>query len=78
MATTNQEPKTPEEIKAYYTDRYYYFCLCGWVANAPADEKAFATRYLRNVMLLLGYPAETKGWTDEQTQNYARNIVAMG
>jgi hypothetical protein len=29
-------------------------------------------------MIVLGYPAVTASWSDEQTINYAQNIVMIG
>jgi hypothetical protein len=30
------------------------------------------------MMVVIGYPADTASWNDEQTIRYAQNIVAMG
>lgn len=67
-----------EQIKKQYSDRYAYFFLCRYVSIATEADKANACRYLRNVMLVLGYPAETATWDDERTMMYAHNIVVMG
>lgn len=78
MQITTDNPQTPEEIKAFYSDRYNYFTLCVNVSKATASERDLAVWYLKNVMLTLGYPAEVKGWDVVKTTKYARNIVMMG
>lgn len=78
LKATTDNPQTPEEIKAFYADRYNYFNLCVNVAKAPAADRDLAVWYLKNVMLTLGYPDEVKGWDVVKATNYARNIVMMG
>lgn len=67
------------DIQKFKNDRYEYFSLCVYVSRAKGTEKqAIACQYLRDVMIALGYPSETKFWNDEQTSMYADNIVMMG
>jgi hypothetical protein len=67
-----------EQIKSQFSDRYAYFQLCRYVAIAEPSNQVLACRFLRKVMLVLGYPQETASWGDEQTLMYAQNIVVMG
>ena len=72
-------PTTPAEIKAEFADRSNYFAFMCAVAdskNTPV-QKAWCS-YARKVMIVMGYPSETATWSDEQTINYAQNIVMMG
>lgn len=72
-------PNTPETIRAEFADRYNYFSLCRMVAQtAGTKSEAPATRYLREAMVILGYPQETASWDDARTVGYAQNIVMMG
>jgi hypothetical protein len=70
---------TDSEIKAEFSDRANYFSLMVEVARCKNTryQKAWCN-YARNVMVVLGYPAVTATWSDDQTINYAQNIVAMG
>jgi hypothetical protein len=72
-------PTTPAEIKAEFADRSNYFAFMCAVAQSKDTpvQKAWCS-YARKVMVTIGYPAVTASWTDEQTINYAQNIVAMG
>jgi len=67
-----------EQIRNQYSDRYAYFHLCRYVAIAEPSNQVLACRFLRKVMLVLGYPQETASWSDEKTLMYAQNIVVMG
>lgn len=70
---------TNTEIEKFKTDRYHYFSLCVYVSRARGTEsEAIACRHLRDVMVALNYPYETKFWDDQQTLMYADNIVMMG
>jgi hypothetical protein len=69
---------TDEQIKSQFSDRYAYFMLCRYVAIAEPSNQDTACRFLRKVMLTLGYPQETASWDDERTLMYAHNIVVMG
>lgn len=67
------------EIEKFKTDRYYYFSLCVYVSRSRGTEsEAIACQHLRDVMIALNYPYETKFWDDERTLMYADNIVMMG
>ena len=70
---------TDSEIKAEFSDRANYFSLMLEVSRCKNTgyQKAWCN-YARNVMVVLGYPGETATWSDDQTINYAQNIVAMG
>jgi hypothetical protein len=77
--TTRSLPSTAAELKVEFADRANYFAFMVQVAqskNTP-DEKAWC-EYARKLMVVLGYPSETYTWSDEQTLNYAENIVAIG
>jgi len=70
---------TNTEIEKFKTDRYHYFSLCVYVSRARGTEsEAIACRHLRDVMVALNYPYETKFWDDQRTLMYADNIVVMG
>lgn len=70
---------TNTEIEKFKTDRYHYFSLCVYVSRARGTEsEAIACRHLRDVMVALNYPYETKFWDDQRTLMYADNIVMMG
>ena len=72
-------PQTEAEIRTEFTDRgNYFFLMCAVNDARGGAYQAAWCRYARRVMLTLGYPAETASWSDEQTINYAQNIVAMG
>ena len=67
------------DIQRFKDDRYHYFSLCVYVSRAKGtSDEAIACQHLRDVMIALGYPYETKFWDDAQTLAYAQNIVAMG
>jgi hypothetical protein len=67
------------DIQRFKEDRYYYFSLCVYVSRARGtSEEAIACQHLRDVMVALNYPYETKFWNDNQTLMYADNIVMMG
>jgi len=72
-------PTTPAEIKAEFSDRSNYFAFMCAVADSRGTpvQKAWCS-YARKVMVTLGYPEVTASWSDEQTINYAKNIVVMG
>jgi hypothetical protein len=72
-------PETDSEIKAEFSDRYNYFSFMTMVAQSKgrSSQKAVCA-YARRMMVVLGYPAETATWSDDQTINYAQNIVMMG
>jgi hypothetical protein len=78
LKATTENLQTPEEIKAFYSDRYNYFTLCRQVAFAIEADRAGAVWYLKNVMLVLGYPEELKSWSVDKAVTYAQNIVCMG
>lgn len=66
-------------IQKFKDDQYQYFSLCVYVSRSRGTEKqAIACVHLRDVMIGLGYPAETADWDDEQTLNYADGMVMMG
>jgi hypothetical protein len=70
---------TNTDIQKFKEDRYHYFSLCVYVSRARGTEsEAIACRHLRDVMVALNYPYETKFWDDQQTLMYADNIVVMG
>jgi hypothetical protein len=70
---------TNTEIQKFKEDRYHYFSLCVYVSGSRGkDEQAIACRHLRDVMVALDYPYESKFWDDSQTLMYADNIVMMG
>ena len=70
---------TNTEIEKFKSDRYHYFSLCVYVSRARGTKnEAIACQHLRDVMIALNYPYETKFWGDEQTLMYADNIVVMG
>ncbi len=70
---------TNTEIEKFKSDRYHYFSLCVYVSRARGtDSESIACQHLRDVMIALGYPNESKFWGDEQTLMYADNIVMMG
>lgn len=72
-------PNTTEAIRAEFADRYNYFCLCTMVAKtAGTKSEVPAARYLREAMIVLGYPQETSSWDDARTIGYAQNIVMIG
>lgn len=72
-------PQSDAEIRTEFSDRANYFSLMCAVNNARGGAyEAAWSRYARRVMVVLGYPAVTASWSDEQTINYAQNIVAMG
>ena len=67
------------DIQKFKEDRYHYFSLCVYVSRSRGtDEQAIACRHLRDVMVALNYPYETKFWDDQRTLMYAENIVMMG
>jgi hypothetical protein len=67
------------DIQKFKEDYYHYFSLCVYVSGSRGkDEQAIACRHLRDVMIALGYPYESKFWDDQQTLMYADNIVMMG
>ena len=72
-------PNTETEMRSEFADRGNYFVLMCAVSDSrgTADARAWAA-YARKVMLALGYPIVTASWSDEQTINYAQNIIAMG
>lgn len=72
-------PTTETEIRTEFADRYNYFTLMRMVSESrgSSDQRGWCS-YARKVMVTLGYPSETATWSDEQTINYAQNIVAMG
>ena len=72
-------PTTNAEIIAEFADRQNYFAFMCAVADSRGTpcEKSFCS-YARKVMVIIGYPAVTATWNDEQTIRYAQNIVAMG
>jgi hypothetical protein len=72
-------PNLDSEIKAEFSDSANYFSLMLEVARCKNTgyQKAYCN-YARKVMLVLGYPGVTATWSDDQTINYAQNIVAMG
>ena len=72
-------PSTDDEIRNEFADRGNYFHLMCAVSNAGGgSHQASWSRYARRVMIVLGYPSETASWSDEQTINYAQNIVMIG
>ena len=67
------------DIQKFKEDRYQYFSLCFYASRSRGTAKeAVACRHLRDVMIALNYPYETKFWDDQQTLMYADNIVMMG
>lgn len=72
-------PTTADEIKTEFADRYNYFTLMRMVSESrgSSNQRGWCG-YARKVMLTLGYPTETAEWSDDQTINYAQNIVMMG
>jgi len=67
------------DIQRFKDDRYQYFSLCLYVSRSRGtSDEAIACRHLRDVMVALNYPYETKFWGDKQTLMYADNIVMMG
>ena len=67
------------DIQKFKEDRYHYFSLCVYVSRSRDTERqAIACQHLRDVMIALNYPYETKFWSDEQTLMYADNIVVLG
>lgn len=72
-------PETDADIKAEFSDRYNYFSFMTMVAQIKGrpSQKAVCA-YARRMMVVIGYPAVTATWSDEQTINYAQNIVMMG
>lgn len=72
-------PETDADIKAEFSDRYNYFSFMTMVAQSKgrSSQKAVCA-YARRMMVVIGYPAVTATWDDEQTIRYAQNIVAMG
>jgi hypothetical protein len=67
------------DIQKFKEDRYQYFSLCVYASRSRGTAKeAVACRHLRDVMIALNYPYETKFWDDQQTLMYADNIVMMG
>jgi len=72
-------PETETEIRAEFADRGNYFALMCAVndSRGTTDQRAWCA-YARKAMIALGYPIATATWSDDQTINYAQNIVAMG
>jgi hypothetical protein len=67
------------DIQKFKEDRYHYFSLCVYVSRSRGTaHEAVACRHLRDVMIALNYPYETKFWDDQRTLMYADNIVVMG
>jgi len=67
------------DIQKFKEDRYQYFSLCVYASRARGTKnEAIACQHLRDVMIALNYPYETKFWDDQQTLMYADNIVMMG
>jgi hypothetical protein len=72
-------PQSDAEIRNEFSDRGNYFHLMCAVNDARGGAyQASWSRYARRVMIVLGYPAVTASWSDEQTINYAQNIVMIG
>ena len=75
-------PQTQEAITAEFgglKNNFNYFSLMLQVSRSRGTNiEGIWCRYARRVMIALGYPVETANWSDEQTLNYADNLVAMG
>jgi hypothetical protein len=75
-------PTSNEQITAEFgglNNNFNYFSLMLQVSRSRGTTtEDIWCRYARRVMLALGYPSETKDWTNDKTLNYAQNIVAMG
>lgn len=75
-------PQTQEAITAEFgglKNNFNYFSLMLQVSRSRGTNiEGIWCRYARRVMIALGYPVETTNWSDEQTLNYADNLVAMG
>lgn len=72
-------PQTDAEIRTEFSERSNYFSFMCMVSQSRGQRyEASVCAYARRMMIVIGYPAVTATWNDEQTVNYADNIVMMG